>query len=94
MLRLKSVNQMGEYWNIYIGNSIIHSHAAYDPSYKDGNNNFSPDADIVWAERENLDLYVTTPDGSLKKYDPKTNTVTTISTDMPKDPKNPTQNPE
>lgn len=85
---------MGEYWNIYIGNSIIHSHAAYDPSYKDGNNNFSPDADIVWAERENLDLYVTTPDGSLKKYDPKTNTVTTISTDMPKDPKNPTQNPE
>lgn len=41
--------------------------------------------DIGNANKRQRDSYLTTPNGSLKKYSPKTGKVTLISTDMPSD---------
>jgi RHS repeat-associated protein len=64
----------------------IHSHGAYEIGYD--NNNFSG-TDASDNRRTGLTGYLTTPDGSLKKYDPKKNFQVTISTDLPSDPKDP-----
>lgn len=53
--------------------SILHTHAAYDPNYD--NENFSSadeNAAAVYTKnnKTNVEIYVATPDGSLKKYDP------------------------
>lgn len=64
----------------------LHTHGAYDPKYD--NNNFSP-KDIEVSESQNLEHYVVTPNGSLKKYDPNTNNPTTVNTNMPSDPNDP-----
>ena len=61
----------------------IHAHGKYEAAYD--NNNFS-DSDIKDNDSKNIDGYITTPDGSLKKYDVKTKTVIPISADMPSDP--------
>jgi hypothetical protein len=64
----------------------VHSHGKYEKGYD--NENFSPQ-DKSDNKRTGLTGYLATPDGSFKKYDPKTNTQTTISTDLPSDPKDP-----
>jgi Domain of unknown function (DUF4329) len=66
--------------------ATIHSHGEYLPTYD--NNNFSPQ-DNKGAESEGKTDYVTTPEGSLKKYNPTTKVTTTESTNLPSDPKDP-----
>jgi RHS repeat-associated protein len=66
--------------------AIIHSHANYDSKYD--SNNFSPD-DKKLSQKKDMPIFVTTPDGSLKQYDPKSNKPTTVSTDMPSDQNDP-----
>ncbi len=66
--------------------STIHTHGEYLEKYD--NNNFSL-TDKENAEKRGVDNNVVTPDGSLKKYDVKTNKETVISTSMPSDPKDP-----
>ena len=41
--------------------------------------------DIYSANKRVLDSYIVTPNGNLKKYDPKTGTISTISKEMPSD---------
>ncbi len=64
----------------------IHSHGAYEEGYD--NNNFSP-ADKRDNERTGLTGYVTTPNGSLKKYDPTTRTVSVVNESQPSDKNDP-----
>lgn len=45
--------------------------------------------DIGNANRDKLNSYVATPNGSLQKYDYKSGKITMISTDMPSDVKDP-----
>jgi len=66
--------------------ATIHSHGEYLEGY--ANNEFSP-RDKTNAEKRGVDNYVTTPDGSLLRYDVKTDKVTVESTKMPSDPKDP-----
>lgn len=63
----------------------LHTHAAYDPYYGDGNNNFS-DTDKNTATKKKVVIYVATPDGSLKEYDPITGKTRIVSKNMPTDP--------
>jgi hypothetical protein len=63
-----------------------HTHGNYDPQYK--NNDFS-EKDKETAREYDRSFYVATPDGSLKEYDPKTDSVRTVNTNMPSDPKDP-----
>lgn len=80
------------------GETIVaraHTHAAYDIMYR--NDKFSgesntaednlhvSDGDIFAYILEELDGYVSTPNGSLRKYDCNTGVVTIISTQMPSD---------
>ncbi|UTC78380.1 DUF4329 domain-containing protein [Treponema sp. OMZ 799] len=73
----------------------VHTHAAYDPDYK--NNQFSNIegdngemiGDIPNAKKLNLPSYLATPNGSLRKYTPSSDTDILIRTDMPSDPKDP-----
>jgi len=53
-------------------------------------NNFS-NADKWSNIKKKMDGYLTTPNGSLKKYDYKTREQTTISTDLPSDPNDTTR---
>ena len=64
----------------------IHSHAAYDINYD--NDNFSPDDKSDNAKDNELG-YVVTPSGTIQKYDPKTNMITTIATNGPSDTNDP-----
>ncbi len=61
---------------------------------KDWNNEFSiptgdGDSDIDKYNKEKVTGYVTTPNGSLKKYDPKTQKVTLVNQSQASDPKDP-----
>ena len=65
----------------------VHSHAASTGvPYSD--NNFSTKDKQDNVKKSNIG-YLTTPDGSLKQYDPKTDKTKVISTDLPSDPKDP-----
>ena len=64
----------------------IHSHGAYEKEYD--NNNFS-DQDKSDNKSTGLVGYLTTPNGSFQKYDPKTDKTTTISNDLPSDRNDP-----
>jgi RHS repeat-associated protein len=64
----------------------IHSHGGYEVGYD--NNNFSPQ-DKKDNERTGITGYVTTPDGSLQKYDPTTTTTTTVNETQPSDKNDP-----
>ena len=72
-----------------------HTHAAYDPDYK--NNQFSKIegdngemiGDIPNAKKLNLPSYLATPNGSMRKYTPSSDTDILIRTDMSSDPKDP-----
>ncbi|WPQ61694.1 DUF4329 domain-containing protein [Chitinophaga sancti] len=69
-----------------------HTHAAYIPSYGEGNDVFSSD-DMRINRMLKIIGYLATPSGSLQKFDPSIPTnqdaVTTLSIDMPNDPKDP-----
>ena len=67
----------------------IHAHAAYDSGYN--NDVFSP-ADMTGNDNLGIPGYLTTPNGSLQKYDPtqpQGKRTSTISDQMPYDPKHP-----
>ena len=64
----------------------IHSHGKYETVYD--NNNFS-EKDKADNDKTGLVGYITTPDGSLKKYDPKTKTETVVNIKQPSDPNDP-----
>ncbi|QMU66253.1 MAG: DUF4329 domain-containing protein [Flavobacteriaceae bacterium] len=65
----------------------VHSHGGYEKGYD--NNNFSG-TDTSDNDRTGLVGYVTTPDGSVKKYDPSTKSTTTINVNkIPSDPNDP-----
>ena len=69
----------------------IHSHGnswGKDVTYSD--NNFSGQ-DKAGNDKQKIDGYLATPDGSLKKYDQKTGKESVISTDLPSDPADPTK---
>lgn len=59
-----------------------HTHAAYDPNYD--NENFSGvTGDKGYSKANNAVGYVATPSGQIKKYDPATDTETTLSEKAP-----------
>ena len=64
----------------------IHSHGRFEEGYD--NNNFSNGDKWVYYNA-GIDGFVTTPDGSLKKYNVRTAKVNVISEDLPSDPKDP-----
>jgi len=64
----------------------VHSHGKYEKGYN--NNNFSK-ADMADNINYNQIGYLTTPNGSLKKYNPYKFKVTTVSKKMPSDPNDP-----
>ncbi len=79
---------------------VIHSHGNDDVGYNDnnfsgisktGSNKTSTSGDIGYSNKKNLTGYVTTPNGSAQEYEPSTGTITTISTQMPSDSKDPTR---
>ena len=78
----------------------IHSHGNDDVGYNDnqfsgipksGSNITSTNGDIGDNNRTGKTGYLTTPNGSLQEYEPKTGTITTVSTKLPSDPKDPTR---
>jgi len=64
----------------------IHSHGKYDKGYE--NNKFSPQ-DKDTDRKEKIDGYLTTPNGSLKKFNPQKDKVTVVSIKLPSDPNDP-----
>ena len=52
------------------------------------NNNFSDDDKDI-NDQDGIDGYLTTPDGSLKKYDVSTKTEKVLDTNLASDPKDP-----
>ncbi|HMT75834.1 MAG TPA: DUF4329 domain-containing protein, partial [Chitinophagaceae bacterium] len=67
----------------------IHSHScAYSENTDASDNNFSNGDMWVYVEKR-VNGYVTTPNGSLKKYNYKTRQTTTLSTEMPSDTRYP-----
>jgi hypothetical protein len=59
-----------------------HTHGAPDPGYD--NENFSGnDGDKGYSKSNNAVGYLATPSGAIKKYDPATNTVTTLGDTAP-----------
>lgn len=59
-----------------------HTHGANDPGYD--NENFSgDDGDKGYSKATGADGYVATPSGAIKKYDPATDTVTTLPDTAP-----------
>ena len=80
------------------GETIVaraHTHAAYDRKYNNDvfsgetstahGNRHSSDGDLLVYNLTEVDGYVSTPNGSLRKYDYNTGVVSIISTQMPND---------
>lgn len=78
-------------YNISAPRSLVETSLYYNsenPGVVAADNNFSNED--KWAAYNNkVDGYVTTPNGSLKKYNYKTTRVTVVSTDMPSDTRYP-----
>jgi len=74
--------------------SAVHSHGNYDPKYVnengDGNNEVSPE-DKTSAQNSGYNIYVSTPNGSLLKYNVKTDKTNTVNTNQPSDPNDPSR---
>ena len=68
--------------------ALVHTHAAYDKNYD--NNNFSPMDKDLSISTFNIPIYVGTPNGTLRKYNPHTGDDYIISWDMPYDKNDPT----
>ncbi|MDR2712404.1 MAG: DUF4329 domain-containing protein [Clostridiales bacterium] len=62
----------------------IHSHGAKDPRYDSENFSFG---DKGFSKSRGVPEYISTPGGTLKKYEPATGKVSVLSSGMPKDPK-------
>ncbi len=75
----------------------IHSHGAFDSDFidEDGvdwNNQFSDELGDKDVSRMNgFPEYVTTPNGTLQKFDPATETESVVSKDSPSDPNDPSK---
>jgi RHS repeat-associated protein len=69
--------------------AILHTHAAYDKDYGNGNNSFSKD-DIFGAKLFNIPSFLATPNGSLLVYFPSTDSVITLISNIPSDENDPT----
>lgn len=70
----------------------VHSHAAYDKKIdtQNGNGNDVFSSYDKWMNYDkNIDGYLVTPEGNLKKYDVRTTNETTLYSDMPSDPDDP-----
>src|SRR5690606_17331777 len=61
---------------------------AYDAKYQ---NNVFSQTDTDGNDNDKIDGYVATPNGSLLQYDHNTKTATTVATDIPSDPNDPTR---
>jgi RHS repeat-associated protein len=69
----------------------VHSHGnSWGKDVALSDNSFSP-TDKASNDAKKIDGYLTTPNGSLKKYDAKTGKESTMSTDLPSDPKDVTR---
>ena len=66
--------------------ALLHTHGAYSPGY--GNDVFSS-TDKNLANRKNMPIYVATPLGTLRKYNPSNGTDIVLYTDLAFDPKHP-----
>jgi RHS repeat-associated protein len=70
----------------------LHTHSAYNEQlnteFGDGNNQHS-ERDKDTAKEYGKSFYVATPDVSLKEYDPNSDTVRVVNTNMPSDPNDP-----
>jgi hypothetical protein len=64
----------------------MHSHGKYAKGFD--NNNLSQ---AIKDDNDNEGIvgYITTPNGSLQKYDPTTKTVTAVNVNQPSDPNDP-----
>ncbi|MGH2565988.1 MAG: DUF4329 domain-containing protein, partial [Ginsengibacter sp.] len=71
----------------------IHSHGKYEAAYDNDNFSGGPGSqvqgDIDDNNKTGLIGFLTTPDGSLKEYDPATKSITVLSTDLVSDPNDP-----
>ena len=67
--------------------AFFHTHAAYDPAYN--NDNFSW-GDFEIANGYQVPIYVATPFGHLRRYDPSDGTNVRIDCVIPADPNRPT----
>jgi RHS repeat-associated protein len=81
------------------GNQVayVHTHGAYIEGYTkmdefsktQVHKNGDKSGDIYTSEKENLPVFLVTPNGVLKGYYPDTNTEKIITKDMPRDPNDP-----
>jgi hypothetical protein len=75
--------------------ALAHTHGGYDLNYDSnifsGKADGTVEGDLATYALLGLDGYVGTPNGSLLHYDAVTNTITTVSTNIPSDPKDPTR---
>lgn len=68
--------------------ALLHTHGNYVEKYRAGNDNFS-DTDKWAAKIFGVPYYVATPVGTLRKYDPRTDTDVLLFSDLPFDPNHP-----
>ena len=66
--------------------ALLHTHAAYDSGYR---NDIFSQKDKDLAARRNMPIYVATPMGTLRRYDPSNGTDIVIFEDIPFDPNHP-----
>ena len=72
-----------------------HTHGAYDPTYcsdvfSDKYNEYGEHVgDIGTADKIGVPLYLATPSGVLRRYDPRDRSDVVISNDIPWDPNHP-----
>ena len=66
--------------------AILHTHAAFDPNYY---NDVFSETDINLAKRAEMPIYVATPLGTLRRYNPSNDSDIIIFDDIPFDPNHP-----
>ena len=66
--------------------ALLHTHAAYDSGYQ---NDIFSQTDKDLAARRDMPIYVATPIGTLRRYDPSNGTDIVIFEDIPFDPNHP-----
>ena len=79
-----------------VAEAATHTHSAYDPKYAGDRfsgipGNASSGGDVGYAHATKQPVYVATPNGTLKEYDPNTGNVRIVNTDMPSDPNHPSR---
>ena len=66
--------------------ALLHTHGAYSPGYR---NDVFSSTDKTLADRKNMPIYVATPLGTLRKYNPLNGTDIVLYDDLPFDPNHP-----